>query len=76
MQLADSGNLIRFTKLLEKAERTVSFGAANESESKFVAEMRDRFETREQALDLGCQPWNPTMKQYNWLHTIANTGNH
>jgi hypothetical protein len=68
--LADSSTSTKFVSMLEKAEAAAGT-LLNNWESEFVSEMRTQFETREQAIDLGVQPWNPTVKQWNTLHTIV-----
>lgn len=41
-----------------------------EFELDFVESMKEKFESREAALDLGVTPWNPTTKQYLYLTTL------
>ena len=68
--LADSGNCGKFVRMLEKAEK-FSGNLMNNWESEFVSQMRTSFETREDALDMGLTPWNPTVNQWNTLHGIV-----
>jgi hypothetical protein len=68
--LADSSTSTKFVSMLEKAESNAGT-LLNNWESEFVSEMRGSFNSREDAIDLGIQPWNPTVKQWNTLHDIA-----
>lgn len=58
-----------FCGRLAYAERHAS--ELDQWEQRFVSDMRERFEIREDQLDLGLQPWNPSVNQYNTLFEIA-----
>lgn len=70
MNLADERNRSKFVAMLEKCEPHVDRVLDN-WESKFVSDMRERFDARDDMLDMGMTPWNPTVSQWNTLHGIA-----
>lgn len=67
--ISDSLMARNFVAALETAE---SYGMAlSEWESNFVKSLRQSFEGREDQIDLGLNPWNPTANQWNTLKEIA-----
>lgn len=62
--LANATNCELFVRRLEICERS---NALNDTESEFIRDMRRRFESREDALDMGANPWSPTSNQWNYL---------
>lgn len=44
----------------------------DDTEERFVNQMADMYATRADSISLGLQPWQPTIKQFNWLREIAN----
>lgn len=73
MNLADASQCQRFVTMLTKCTEaeTRNPGVLREWEREFVESLREKFNTREDALDLGVTPWSPTLKQWNELHNIA-----
>lgn len=71
MNLADSSQRQRFVTMLEAAEKAAARGHVPKGESDFIDQMREKFDSREDATDLGMTPWSPTLKQWNWLHNIV-----
>lgn len=67
--LANPVLLDQFVARLERAERF--WDMLSLYDAKFIGEMRDRFESREQSEDLGVQPWSPSAKQWNYLISIT-----
>lgn len=67
MNLSAGNNLAEFVAMLTACEESNMLDAWSRG---FVNSLRDRFETRESAIDLGCNPWNPSMNQWNTLHGI------
>lgn len=61
-------NLTMFAGRLQYLEKA---SGLTDWESKFVEDMREKFNSREDAEDLGCPVWNPTVNQYNTMHDIA-----
>lgn len=66
--LADSLMRRKFVEKLEQCERKT---LKNDWEERFVNDMRERFEAREDMIDLGVSPWNPSANQWNTLSLIA-----
>lgn len=70
--LADSfirSNFVQKLTLCEEAIERRSY-RLNEWEQRFVADLRERFNSREDAEDLGLAPWNPSVSQMNQLTEI------
>jgi hypothetical protein len=63
--------LSQFTAKLQRAESPMASRWLTEWELKFVEDIRSKFNTREDAEDLGCPVWNPTSSQWNTLSDIA-----
>lgn len=66
--ISDSLQCRNFLKMLTKCEDESR--QLNQGEDRFVAQMRESFEAREDQIDLGITPWNPTVSQWNWLSDI------
>lgn len=67
--LADSLQRAQFVKKLEACEKYRNH--LTDSEYKFIEDMREKFDGREDDTDMGLSPWNPTSSQLNWLSAIA-----
>lgn len=71
MILSQGNNLAKFVTRLEKCESAVATRHdVTTWESDFVASLREYFESREDAQDLGLPEWNPTVNQWNTLSEI------
>lgn len=66
--LADSLQCRQFVEKLEACEKTQAH--LTNWEVEFIRDMRESFNSREDAIDLGCNPWNPSANQYNTLCEI------
>lgn len=72
MNLADSRNCGIFVTRLERCERAGKMnGRLTDWERNFIADLRDNFDSREDAEDMGMTPWNPSTNQWNTLFEIA-----
>lgn len=71
MPLLTGSQLERFVRRLEHLEAPHRQVSLSEWERQFVKDMREKFESRETAEDLGCQVWNPSVSQWNTLSEIA-----
>lgn len=60
-------NLTNFVARLEACEKA----QLSDWERGFIKGMRERFESREDAQDMGILEWNPTVKQWNQLAVMA-----
>ena len=69
MPQLDQFNLTKFTERLDKCEQNIE--ALSRYNQGFVESMREKFDSRADAEDLGAEPWNPTIKQWNHLFDIA-----
>lgn len=69
--LADSHMREQFVRKLEACEAPLALRHASDWERRFISDLREHFEGREDAIDLGCVPWNPTSNQWNTLSEIA-----
>lgn len=69
--LSDAGHMRRFVARLEKAEAYCKTNRSSQWEDQFVADMREKFESREIMMDMGVTPWSPTASQWNTLSDIA-----
>lgn len=72
--LSDAGHMRRFVARLEKAEAYCKTNRSSQWEDQFVADMREKFESREVMADLGVTPWSPTASQWNTLGEISQRG--
>lgn len=63
--ICDSLQCTRFVKALEGCEKGQV--RLSEYEWSFVCDLRRNFDAREDQKDMGLTPWNPTVKQWNWL---------
>ena len=72
--LSDAGYMRRFVKRLEAAEAYCKTNRSSQWEDQFVADMREKFESREVMQDLGVTPWSPTASQWNTLGEISQRG--
>lgn len=68
VNLSDSFQCNLFLTRLVHCERHVN--SMSDWEQEFVTGMRERFDSREEAIDLGCTAWNPTTNQMNTLATL------
>lgn len=65
--LADSLQRQKFVEKLEACEKS---NLLSDWEWSFISNMRENFDSREDALDLGCTPWNPSANQINTLDEV------
>lgn len=70
MDLAQTDNLKRWTRMIEEAAKLYEEGFFRDDDynRKFVRDMIDRDSDRK---DNGI-PWNPSLKQWNHLHGLVN----
>ncbi len=68
--LADSYMATQFVEKLERCE-SASPKVLDFWERQFVSDMRMHFDERETQLDMGMNPWNPSVGQWNQLQMIA-----
>jgi hypothetical protein len=67
--LADSNMRSQFVKKLEACEKFRNH--LDDWEQKFADDMREKFDGRDDDVDLGVSPWNPSANQWNTLSEIA-----
>ena len=70
--LADNfirNNFVQKLTLCEEAIQRRSY-RLDEWEQQFIGDLRERFDSREDAEDMGLAPWNPTVSQMNTLTEI------
>lgn len=72
--LADSLQCKQFVEKLTKCES--NYRNLTDWESKFISSLRESFDMREQMMDLGMTPWNPSSSQLNTLSEIAGSLGH
>lgn len=60
----------QFVGALETCE-AAGYGVLTEWDLQFVEGLRKRFDSREDAEDLGITPWSPSAKQWNLLMQLA-----
>lgn len=57
-----------FVERLDTCERYAYL--LNDYDAEFIRKLRISFNTREDAIDMGCSPWEPTTQQSNHLITV------
>lgn len=67
--LADCKTIERFVDRLTRCEKYDHL--LSDSDVRFVERLRESFDTREAAIDLGCNPWNPAADDWNRLFMLA-----
>lgn len=67
--LADSLQCNTFVTKLVACERRVN--EMSDWERQFISDMREKFDMREDQLDMGVNPWNPSSTQWNTLGEIC-----
>lgn len=68
VNICDSLQRETFLRKLGACEyAAASRGDFDEWEQKFIRDMRERYNTREDNTDFGLSPWSPTRKQWNLL---------
>jgi hypothetical protein len=67
--ISDNHQCDLFLAKLRICERNVS--RMSDWEQKFVGDIREKFESREDAFDLGLTPWSPSANQWNTLSLLA-----
>lgn len=65
--LADSHMREQFVRRLETCETSRNRDLLDQWEVTFVEGLRKRFDSREDAIDMGITPWSPSVKQWNQL---------
>jgi hypothetical protein len=58
----------QFVEKLEACERNLY--RLDDPSSQFIKDMRERFNSREDADDLGLKRWSPSVRQLNYLNNI------
>lgn len=71
MILADQHTLTMFVARLLVCEEAVRLNLLSNWKIGFVSDIRDKFDSRESAMDLGVSPWNPTKSQWDMLAEIS-----
>ena len=66
--LCDSMQHRQFVKMLTHCKK-LTF-QLDEWEEQFIADIAARYDERETQADLGLTQWQPTLKQWNALHSI------
>lgn len=69
INLAKSDNLVKFVNKLSQLEQA-NTNLLNDWERNFIKDLRKKFDTREDAQDLGISEWNPSVSQWNMLGEI------